>query len=76
MHSKIPAIIFLVLGIGFIAFSRQVIVGVHWPDRKIWTEEKRRQFPGHGGSGYQPWMAVILGVSWIVCAVFFWFISR
>jgi hypothetical protein len=76
MHSKIPAIVFLVLGVGFVAFSRQVIAGVHWLDKRIWTEERRRQFPGHGGRSYEPWMAVLLGASWIICAIFFWFISR
>jgi hypothetical protein len=76
MHSIIPAIFFLALGFGFIVFSRQVIAGVHWLDKKILTEERRRQFPGHGGITYEPWMAVLLGASWIGCAIFFWFISR
>jgi hypothetical protein len=71
MHSKIPAIIFLVLGIIFISFSKQVIVGVRWLDKSIWTEDRRRRFPGHGGGSFEPWMSLLLGASWIACAIFF-----
>lgn len=75
MHSKAPAIIFLP-GVGLILFSRQITAGVGWLDGKIWTEKRRRRFPGHGGNSYKPWMAVMLGASWIVCAIFFWFTAR
>jgi hypothetical protein len=76
MHSKIPAIIFLVLGIIFIVFNKQIIVGIRWLDKTIWNEERRRRFPGHGGNNYAPWMAMLLGTSWIACAIFFWFTSK
>jgi hypothetical protein len=76
MHSKILAIVFLTLGIVLIAFNRQVIVGVRWLDKTIWNEERRRQFPGHGGRSYEPWMSVLFGASWLACAIFFWFASQ
>lgn len=78
MDTKIPAIIFLVLGIIFIVFSKLILVGIQWLDKKIWNETRRKQFPGHGGksSGYKPWMVAVLGVSWIACAIFFWFTSK
>ena len=76
MHSNFPAIVFLLLGVTFIAFNKLVIAGIHWLDRAIWNEERRRRFPGHGGNQYAPWMAVLLGASWIACAIFFWFTSK
>jgi hypothetical protein len=76
MHSKIPAIVFLVLGIIFIVFNKQIIVGIHWLDKTIWNEKRRKQFPGHGNNHYEPWMVVLLGASGIVCAIFFWFTSK
>jgi len=76
MDSKIPAIVFLVLGMIFIIFSRPILVGVQWLDKKIWNEERRKQFPGHGGNEYKPWMVMLLGISWIACAIFFWLTSK
>jgi hypothetical protein len=78
MDTKIPAIVFLVLGVIFIVFSKLILVGIQWVDKKIWNEERRKQFPGHGGksAGYKPWMVMVLGVSWIACAIFFWFTSK
>jgi hypothetical protein len=78
MNTKSPAIVFLVLGLAFIVFNRLILVGIQWLDKKTWNEEKRRRFPGHGGksSEYKLWMFVFLGISWIACAVFFWFTSE
>jgi hypothetical protein len=79
MNTKTPAIIFLVLGIIFIVFSKLISVGILWLDKKIWNEERRKKFPGHGGlksSECKPWMVMLLGVSWIACAIFFWFTSK
>jgi len=78
MNTKTSAIIFLVLGIIFIVFSRLILVGIQWLDQTIWNKERRKQFPGHGGksSKYKPWMVMVLGVSWIACAIFFWFMSK
>jgi hypothetical protein len=75
MHSKIAAIVFLLLGVAFILFNRLVIAGINRLDKSVWNEERRRQFPGHGGNRYEPWMAVVLGAGWIACAVFFWLTS-
>jgi hypothetical protein len=76
MHSKILAIVFLLLGLVFTIFSKQIIAGIHWLDKAIWNEQRRKQFPRHGNNNYAPWMAVLLGASWIICAIFFWFISK
>jgi hypothetical protein len=75
MRSNIPAIIFLVLGIIFIVFSKLILLRIQWLDKTIWDEERRKQFPEYGGksSEYKPWMVMVLGVSWIACAIFFWF---
>ena len=78
MNAKTETIITLVLGIIFIVFSKQVLVGVQWLDKTTWTEERRKRFPGHGGksSDYKPWMVMILGASWIGCAIFIWLTSK
>jgi hypothetical protein len=76
MNSKIPSLIFLVLGILIIVFNKQVLVGVHWLDKTIWNEERRKRFPGHGGNNYSPWMIILLGASGIACGIFFWFTSK
>jgi hypothetical protein len=78
MNPKNPTIEFLVLGILFIVFSKQILVGIQWLDKATWNEKKRKQFPGHGGksSDYKPWMVMVLGVSWIVCAAFVWLTSK
>ncbi|HEY5042270.1 MAG TPA: hypothetical protein VIK53_09725 [Verrucomicrobiae bacterium] len=76
MDSKIPAIVFLVLGMIFIIFSRPILVGIQWLDKKIWNEVRRKQFPGYGGNEYKPWMVMLLGISWIACAIFFWLTSK
>ncbi|MGA2801365.1 MAG: hypothetical protein ABSE97_03195 [Verrucomicrobiota bacterium] len=78
MNAKTPAIVFLVLGIIFIVFSKLILVGFKWLEKKIWNEERRKQFPAYGSKSrdYKPWMVVVLGVSWIACAIFFWFTSR
>ena len=78
VNTKTPAIVFLILGIIFIMLSKRILRGIQWLDRTIWNEKRRKQFPGHGGrsSEYKPWMVVVLGVSWIACAIFFWFTSK
>ena len=77
MHSKIPAIIFLVLGASFIVFSKPVADGVRWLDKTIWNEERRKRYPGHGGNvNPTPKGAMIIGASWIVCGIIFWFTSH
>jgi hypothetical protein len=78
MNTKTPAIVFLVLGIIFIAFSKQILVGIQWLDKVTWNEKRRKQFPGHGGqsSDYKPWGIMVLGASSIVCAIFFWLTSK
>ena len=76
MNAKIPAIIFLVLGVIIIAFNKLVLAGIQWLDKKIWNEKRRKQFPGHGGNEYKPWMVILLGASGVACAIFFWFTSK
>jgi len=76
VHSKLPAIIFLALGFAFIACNKLVIAGIHWLDKSIWNQERRRRFPGLGGDRYEPWMSVVLGAFWIACGIFFWFTSK
>ena len=76
MNTKTPAIVFLVLGIIFIVFSKPILVGFKWVEKKIWNEEKRKQFPAYESRDYKPWMFMVLGVSWIACAIFFWFTSK
>jgi hypothetical protein len=78
MNSKIPAIVFLVLGITSIFFGKLILVVIQRLDKTIWNEERRKQFPGHGGksSECKPWMVIVPGISWIACAVFFWFTSK
>jgi len=50
MNTKIPSILVLVLGIIFIVFNKQVVVGIRWLDKTIWNEKRRKQFPGRGGN--------------------------
>jgi hypothetical protein len=76
MNTKIPAIIFLVLGILCVSFSKHITAGITRLDGKIWNEKRRNRFPGHGGTNYKPWMTALLGASWIACAIFFWFTSK
>jgi hypothetical protein len=78
MNTKTPAIVFLVVGITFILFRKAILAGIQRLDKTTWNKERRKQFPGHGGqsSDYKPWMVMVLGVSWIVCAIFFWFTSK
>ena len=78
MNTKTPAIAFLVLGIIFVVFSEHILVAMRWLDKKIWTEKRRTQFPGHGGTStnYKPWMVIVLGISWIVSAILIWLISK
>ncbi len=78
MDSKTPAIVFLILGILTIVFRGKAVLLVQWLDKKTWTEERRKQFPGHGGQSKdcKPWHFIILGASWIGCAIIFWFTSK
>jgi hypothetical protein len=76
MESKIPAIVFWALGGAFIVFSKQVAAGIRWLDQTIWNEKRRGQFPGFGGMNPPRWGVVLLGASWIVCGIVFWFTSK
>jgi uncharacterized membrane protein YbaN (DUF454 family) len=76
MKANIPAIVFLALGTICIVFSKLVLGWIRWLDKTTWNKERRKQFPGHGGKSkeYKPWMVIVLGFSWIVCAIVFWLI--
>lgn len=74
MNTKLPAIIFFALGIIFIVFNKLILAGFQWMNNKIWNEKRRKQFPGFGGKEYRPLAVIVLGLSWIACAIFFWFI--
>jgi len=77
MHSKIPAIVFLALGLSFIVFSKLAAAGICWLDKTIWNEERRKRFPGHGGIVKPtPGGIRVIGASWIACGIFFWFTSK
>jgi hypothetical protein len=77
MNLRIPAIVFFGLGLVFLLFSRQVAGVFRWLNKAVWDEEARRRFPHLAPVGDPPRSAaVVLGVSWIVCAVVFWFLSQ
>jgi hypothetical protein len=58
MHSKIRAITFLVLGIIFTVFNKQIIVGVRWPDKTIWNEVKK-------AGDFQGMAVIIMHLGWL-----------
>jgi hypothetical protein len=72
MDLKIAAVIFLALGSIFMSFSNQVAIGIRWINKSIWNEQRRKQFPGHGGTNITPGSVVLLGASWVFTAIIFW----
>ncbi len=67
---RAAAIVFLVLGLAFVLFNRQIAQLFRWLDRIIWDK--------HGSPvGDAPRsVAFVLGVAWIACALVLWFVSR
>ena len=77
MSLRIPAIVFFGLGLVFLVFSRQVTRVFRWLNKMVWDEDALRSVPHLAPVDDPPRSAtVILGVSWIVCAVVLWFLSR
>lgn len=75
MDSRVPAIVFLILGIVFVLFSRQVTAVFRWLNEKCRDGEARNRYPHFALVGDPPRSAAfVLGISWIVCAVIPWFI--
>jgi hypothetical protein len=68
MNMTVPAIVFLGLGLVFVVFSRQVTSVFRWLDRQFRDSELVGDPPRS--------VAILLGMSWIACAVVFWFLSR
>jgi hypothetical protein len=74
MDAKIPTIVFGVFGVLIVIFNKQTCRLIQWLDKKIWNEERRKKFPGHGGNvNPTPSGVIILGLSWIISAVVIWF---
>jgi hypothetical protein len=74
MDAKIPTVLLCVLGVLIVIFNKQTCRLIQWLDKKIWNEERRKEFPGHGGKvNPTPKGVIILGLSWIISAVVIWF---
>ena len=75
MNLRVPALVFFILGIVFVLFSRQVTAAFHCLDKNYWDEAARNRFPHLAPVGDPPRSAaLVLDISWIVCAIIFWFI--
>jgi hypothetical protein len=74
MDAKVPTIMFGALGILIVIFNKQTCQLIQWLDKKIWNEERRKKFSGHGGNVNPTSRGVIvLGLSWIISAFVIWF---
>ena len=77
MSYKVPAIVFLLIGLVFVCFSRQVTALFRWFNKSSWDEKARRRFPQIAPIGDPPRSVVLfLGVCSIGCAIVLWFLSQ
>jgi hypothetical protein len=77
MNYRVPAILFLVIGLAFVCFNRRVTTLFRWFDKIVWDREARKRFPNIAPIGDPPRsIALFLGVSFMGCAIVLWFLSQ
>jgi hypothetical protein len=78
MNFRVPAIVFLVIGLVVVCFSRRVTALLRWLDKVVWDKEARRRFPHIAPPIGDPprSAALFLGVCSIACAIALWYLSQ